>query len=290
MLVVGVLVGGCGNSNTISPASAVKGCSTAASCDLLGQSGIQGCASSVVALNDPALVAFFRVPLSGAEVNCLAAAGKDCNAAKRCLNNGMPPMTCSGSGPLVCSGPTLLQSCSNGNTTQFDCAFYGETCLSGRNNVACGAGTCSPGAGSCMGTSLQSCDSNGVYHVTSCAEIGSTCVTSGTAHCRGTGAACQGPVLGFGDNSLRCDGDKLINCFDGQEAAFDCTRLQLHCFPNAKGNHAACALGNQCDPGNAMTVCNGTVLSFCNNGKPDTYDCASGGWSRCIPDNGGSCS
>jgi hypothetical protein len=294
MLVVGLLVGGCSGGNTVTAANGVAACSTAASCDLLGQAGIQSCASNVLAINNPQLIAFFRVGLSGAQVNCLAQAGKDCTAAKKCLNNGETPMSCSGSGAQSCSG-TILKSCTtqggSSYTTQFDCSFYGEMCLSNNNNVACGTGTCSAGPDSCSGNNLQTCDGNGFYHVRDCSQFGATCNTSGLGgHCRGTGAACQGPAFGIGDNSLRCDGDKLINCFDGQEAAFDCGTLQTHCFANVKNVKAACALGNECNPLTDMTVCSGTKLSFCNNGKRDTYDCASGGWTTCNPDNGGSCS
>jgi hypothetical protein len=292
MLAVGLLVG-CSGGNTVTAANGVAACATAASCDLLGQSGIQQCASSVSAINNPALLAFFRVPLSGSQVNCLAQAGKDCDAAKKCLNNGQPVMSCSGSGPIACSGNNL-QSCASNNgssyTTQFDCTFYAEMCLSGKQNVACGAGTCSGGGTSCTGTQLQTCDANGIYHLTDCAALDSTCVGTGIARCRGTGATCTGPAFGLGDNSLRCDGDKVVYCFDSQEASLDCGTLQSHCFANAKGSKAACALGNACDPSNFQTVCMGTKLTFCNNGKMDTYDCASGGWNACKPDNGGSCS
>jgi hypothetical protein len=293
ILAVGLLVG-CSGGNTVTPANGVAACATASSCDLLGQGGIQSCASNVLAINNPALVAFFRVPLSGSQVNCLAQAGKDCDAARKCLNNGMPPTSCSGTGPQSCVNMTTLQSCSTENggnyTTQFDCSFYGEMCLSNNNKVACGTGTCSTAGSSCMVNVLQTCDANGFYHQTDCAQVGSTCVAGAvTSHCRGTGPTCTGPAFGLGDNSLRCDGDKLVNCFDSQEAPFDCTTLQTHCFANAKGVHAACALGNACDPANYQVVCMGTKLQFCNNGKVDTFDCAGGGWTTCKPDNGGSC-
>jgi hypothetical protein len=296
ILSVGLAVGGCGNSNSVTASNGAAACATASSCGLLGQGGIQSCTTGVLAINDPAVVAVFRVPLTGAEVNCLAQAGKDCTAAKRCLDNGMTPSSCTGQGPQSCSG-NLLQSCasdSSGNTftTQFDCSFYGEMCLQGKQTVQCGTGTCSvAGSTSCMANLLNTCDGNNLYHTTDCSIIGATCIPGMLAsHCRGTGAACQGPTLGLGDATIRCDGDKLVSCADGQEAEFDCTKVMNHCFVNAKGQHAACALGADCDPGNYQTVCMGTKLTFCNNGKVDTFDCASGGWSTCKPDNGGSCS
>jgi hypothetical protein len=120
-----------------------------------------------------------------------------------------------------------------------------------------------------------------------CTAVGAACNPSLVPHCRGTGAACTASSVD--DTSLRCDGDVLVSCMDGQEAALDCARLNAHCFVNAKGAHAACALGTACDPNTYGPTCNGTVLTFCNDGTVDTYDCAQGGFISCNPLFGGSC-
>jgi hypothetical protein len=291
-----VSAAGCSGGNTVTSTAGAGACATASACGLFGQSGIQQCSSGVLAVNSPAYASAHRdvAQITGAQVNCLAAAGKDCNAAEKCLNNGDTPMSCSTAGPQSCSGNTL-RACTNLNgqdlTTQFDCSFYGETCVSGKNEVACGLGTCSGGGATCMQDELQTCDTNGVTHQFDCAAFGATCVPGALAHCRGKSPnVCTGPLFGIGDNSLRCDGNTLVNCFDGQEANFDCGQVQLNCVANANGAHAACALGNECNPATAAVTCTGTVLHFCNNGKNDTFDCAKGGWTTCDPSNGGRCS
>jgi hypothetical protein len=202
-------------------------------------------------------------------------------------------MSCSNPGPQSCNG-TFLQSCSSSGgqnfTTQFDCATYGQMCVSGKQNVACGIGTCTGLSANCSGAVLQTCDGNGVLNALDCSALNSTCaVTIGIGHCRGTGPSCQ-TGLGNSNNSLRCDGEnKIVYCFDGQEAEFDCSTIQTKCFANAKGHNADCALGNACDPGSYSPTCSGTKLTFCNNGRVDTFDCAGGGWTGCDPDNGGRC-
>jgi hypothetical protein len=278
------------SGSSISVTDGTAACASAVACGLVGQTNIQACTANVLAINDPNLVSFFQTAITATQVDCLARAGHDCNAAKMCLNNGQAPSSCSGTGPQSCTG-TVMTSCESSGgqnfTTQFDCAVYGEMCLSGKNHVECGAGTCAAVAATCSGTSVQTCDNNNVFRLFDCTEIGASCNPSLVAHCRGNGAACAAPSAS--DSSLRCDGDTLVSCLDGQEAALDCTKLGVHCFANAKGDHAACALGNACDPSTYGATCSGTTLSFCNDGRVDTYDCAQGGFTMCNPANGGSC-
>jgi hypothetical protein len=247
-------------------------------------------------VNSPDVAAYFGVTNSGAEVNFLALAQNGCDAARKCLNNNMTPQSCSASGPQSCMG-TILQSCgtltgTNGQTatSSFDCATYGEMCVQGKGTVNCGLGTCNaPSPSTCVGTKLQSCDGNGITHQLDCAIFNSTCVTSIAAHCRGTGPTCSTQITNA-NSSLRCDGTRLVTCADGQEASFDCASIQTGCFANAKGNAFDCALGNSCDPRDLSTPkCMGTKLSFCNNGKMDTFDCASSGFKGCDPSGGGRC-
>src|SRR4051794_8889610 len=92
-----VIAVGCSGGNTVTSQGGVAACASASACPLL-DNGIQSCAATVAAVNSAALGGFFKVEISGAQVNCLAAAGKDCDAAKKCLNNGQTPMSCSTSG------------------------------------------------------------------------------------------------------------------------------------------------------------------------------------------------
>jgi hypothetical protein len=278
------------SSNSISTANGVAACAAVSACNLLGQSDVQACANEVAIINDEQLAALLHIPVSAAQVNCLAAAGPNCDAAKKCLNDGQVPGTCTGSGGQTCNG-TVMTSCDSshgaGFTTTFDCATYGEMCLVGSNRAECGSGTCAATGSTCNGTSIQTCDNNGVYTLFDCAQEGAICIAGPIAVCRGSGPACT--ASSSADQSLRCDGNVLVNCVNQQEASFDCARTGTQCFDNAKGQHAACALGNTCNPDNYAATCSGTVLSFCNDGKPDTYDCASGGFTTCNPANGGKC-
>jgi hypothetical protein len=256
----------------------------------VNQTNIQTCTQDVQSINDPQLLSQFGVTISAAQVNCLAQAGDNCDNAKKCLNDGQVPTACTTGGAVSCSG-TVLTSCDTshgaGFTTQFDCAVYGEMCLNGTNRPECGAGTCAAQGASCNGTQVQTCNNNGVYKLFDCGELGAACNPTIIAHCRGLGAACTAPSAN--DTSLRCDGDTLVSCLDGQEGSLDCGKLGVHCLPNAKGDHFACALGNACDPANYQATCSGTTLSFCNDGRVDTFDCAAGGFTMCNAANGGRC-
>jgi hypothetical protein len=300
-----LLVAGCSGSN---PASVdgggdmagviltevgVAACVTVNSCGM-AMNGVSQCSADVAGLNNAQIAAFFRANISAKEVTCLAAAAGKCDAAKKCLNGGMTPSVCTGSSSL-CTG-SVMTSCgaatgSNGQlgTQQFDCMTYGELCVSNMGAISCGLGTCNvPTAPTCAGTALQTCDMNGILHQLDCAIFDSVCVTTGIAHCRGKGAACT-TMITDPFRGIRCDGTKLVRCLDGQEAPFDCAGMQTGCFANAKGNPFDCALGNECNPMTFSSTCAGSKLSFCNNGKLATYDCAAVGYKGCDPSMGGRC-
>jgi hypothetical protein len=287
-LVLVLVAAGCGNS--VTRQSGTAACVTAAACNII-PGGVVGCANAVTTLNDSSVAA--QVKISAAQVNCIADAGNDCAQAKKCLANGQTPATCSGFA-ASCSG-SVWQGCTaaagtggNQGTQLFDCAQAGQTCVTNGAHTDCGYGTCGGLSASCVnpdgnagGNLVQTCD-NGIIERTDCTKLDASCNPSGVAHCRGNGPACSG------NDALRCDGDTLVGCLDGQEGRTDCTKYSLHCLAKKDGSGFACLAGTECDPNQAPT-CMGTKLQFCNQGKSQTFDCASAGFSTCNPNNGGSC-
>src|SRR6185503_14076985 len=169
-----------------------------------------------------------------------------------CLNGGTDPQACT-SGSASCAG-TVYHFCGNLTgqngmqaTQQYDCASGGEMCVGSGNTIDCGLGTCSGGAATCMGNLLQSCQ-NGILHQFDCGMYASTCVsTVGISHCRGSGPACTSSNPLNPLQPVRCDGSTLVVCADGQEARYDCGRLNEGCFAKSDGT-LGCALGGECDP------------------------------------------
>jgi hypothetical protein len=291
-----LLVAGCGNNN-VTQQSGAAACITAAACGII-TGGVSVCTQFVVGVNDPAIATSFH--FSPSEVNCIANAGHDCAAAKKCIAGNATPATCSGNAKS-CNGNTW-QQCSaaagtggNEGIQTFDCAAYGQLCVTNNGNTDCGYGTCSGVSSGCVspdgtpgGNFLQTCN-GGILERTDCTRVDASCNPSGVApHCRGNGATCsKGP---FGDTSLRCDGSVLVTCADGQEARYDCGNDALGCYAGVGGNAFGCALGTACDPNSFGATCQGLTLSFCNKGVVQSVDCGSFGFTSCSPNAGGSCS
>jgi hypothetical protein len=285
-----LVAAGCGNS-TVTTQSGTAACVTAAACNII-PGGVVGCANAVALINDNSVAAAAKIGPS--QVNCIAAAGSDCAAAKKCLANGATPATCSGVSASCAA--TTWQSCttaagSGGNqgTQLFDCASVGQACFTNGANTNCGFGTCSGGGSMCVtpdgtagGNLVQTCQ-QGITERQDCGAIDASCNPSGIfgPHCRGNGPACSG------NGSLRCDGTVLVSCSDGQESRQDCSKFGLGCFGKTGGGFD-CLAGTECDP-NQSPTCMGNTLQFCNKGKSQKFDCAGAGFSSCSPNNGGSC-
>ena len=288
-----LLVAGCG-SNSVTQQAGAAACITASACGIIA-GGVSVCSQYVVSVNDPAVAAGAHI--SPSEVNCLASAGSDCTAAKKCLSGGTTPATCSGNA-TSCNGNTW-QQCTltagtggNAGIQTFDCAAYGQMCVTNNGNTDCGYGTCSGISSSCVspdgtpgGNFLQTCN-GGILERTDCSRVDASCNPSGVPHCRGNGPACSATL---GDNTLRCDGSVLVTCADGQEARYDCGKDNLGCFVGVNGNAFGCALGTACNPNNFGATCQGLKLSFCNKGIVQTADCGAAGFATCNPNGGGSC-
>jgi hypothetical protein len=286
LLAIASMVVGCGGGiDHITASTGAKACATISSC---GVGGVTSCTRFITSVNNDSTAPLTH--FSASEVSCLASAGADCDAARRCLNGGKTPSPCTGASNS-CSGNVLI-SCSplggsNGTsgTIQFDCGAYGQMCVANNNRIDCGFGSCSGLSAQCVGNVLQTCDGS-IVHQVDCSQYSAVCVSSGIPSCRGVGAACD---KGQANGSIRCDGNTLVICADGQEARFSCGSIEEGCFPNADGTGFGCAAGGDCTPTSFSPTCTGTTLHFCNNGKSDTLDCASIGFHGCSADNGGKC-
>src|SRR5262245_59802960 len=122
VVVVGCGGGGRGGPGTVTPATTALACVTATACGIV-ETNVSVCTRLLGFVNDPEWAV--GVLFSPSDVNCLARAGSDCAAAKRCLvSANVPSPSCTAS----CSG-TLLQDCgpsagflAAGVVRQFDCA------------------------------------------------------------------------------------------------------------------------------------------------------------------------
>jgi hypothetical protein len=287
------IITGCG-----APVSTSNG---AAACIVIGAcidlfSNTSACTQGISSVNDPAFadLAGAGANLTPAQINCIAGAGSDCVRAKACLDNGMTPAPCSGSSS-TCMG-NFKVTCSpaagsNGNNGQsvFDCSTLGPgyTCVAANGNVDCGTASCGGGnATQCNMNTLQECN-NGILRQVDCMHFSSTCVTTTIAtvsvsHCRGAGPGCsQQSTSNNPLAAIRCDGSVLVSCSDGQEARYDCSQLGLNCMPGYGTGVFGCRAGNTCDPNNFTATCAGNVLTFCNQGRIDTFNCGSAGFTGC---------
>jgi hypothetical protein len=284
---------GCSNNNTVTSSSATKACVTATACGLVA-GGVSQCTANALAVNNPLVAAV--VYFSPQIVNCVAAAGSNCDNARKCLNGGQTPAACTGTSQ-ACMG-TVRTSCMDlgggGNmTTQFDCGDIAQMCVvnTAGTVASCGYGTCAGASTMCTGTKVQSC-SNGIVEQADCADFGSTCVVGalGNAHCRGTGATCQSTLTGdLIGNPLRCDGTVLVRCADSMESKFDCSSQNQKCVANVNNEAFGCALGSDCETATFSATCAANKLTYCNDGIISTFDCGSVGFKGCSPDGGGKC-
>jgi hypothetical protein len=293
LFIVALAVVGCGNPK-VNLTTGAEACVTAAACGISfpGVVGVSGCTQLVEYANNKEAAGVAKV--GPTEVNCLAAAGKDCVKARQCLNGGQPISACTGTSD-ACTG-TVWSTCSmttgtggNNGTRSFDCASIGQACAAGNGEFTCATGTCSGLSATCSGAVLQTCDT-AVLRTHDCAPTGEECIpTAGItpAHCRGTGAVCASPSIT--NNALRCDGTTLVTCSDSKEARQDCASLGMGCYIKFGTSTPACLYGAECDPASSPNTCVGNQLKFCDNGKFVTIDCAGAGFTGCDPSNGGRC-
>jgi hypothetical protein len=243
--------------------TALHACLTIEACDLHIPTGsVSGCVSILDRPSEQ------QLPLTLAQIDCLAAAKKDCSAALRCVSDGKTACPA----PSSCSG-TVLTTCIGSAAWQFDCAVTGLSCV----NNGCGRGPCLQDNGDsayCNGDKLSVCEFQAETVITDCAAYGATCVTAANGS-----AACSGSCAGFHN---RCDGNVEISCAaNGQGSGRDCGAFGLACVTSRLSSlEDPCALANDCQPG-FQESCAGSKLTICDEGTVTTVDCAAAGFSGC---------
>jgi hypothetical protein len=281
------------SSRPSSPVDAGASANTATACIVvevcaLDFNGVSPCTATIAGVNLPARA--LQAHVDAEQVDCLAAAGADCDAARACLNGGKMPQTCTQFLASSCAGSELVTcTISTGTqgmlgTAEFDCTSGAASCVPLDGGASCGAGACSGTAASCRDDLVETCD-QGVLHDLDCAALGARCVALGGApRCRGTGATCSSSALNTG-KPLRCEGTVLVSCWDGQEARFDCAQMGAGCFPTVTGGSFGCALGAACDPRSFTESCAGSKLTLCDDGQIAIIDCAAIGFQSCRTNN-----
>jgi hypothetical protein len=289
---VSLLLIACNNDTSVNSSTGAQACATATACGIVA-GGVSNCTANALNTNNPLFASTYHI--SAKMVNCIAMAGADCAAAKKCLNGGDTPAACTGNS-MSCTG-TVLNGCAanagtgnNNGTTKFDCGDVAQMCVVNNGAADCGVGSCAGPQSMCVGTKIQTCG-NGILKQYDCADFGDTCVVGALniAHCRGTGAACQTQGFAPLGNAIRCDGTVLVRCADSQESRFDCASQNQQCVPNVNGESFGCALGSSCNPATFSATCSGLKMTFCNDGVISTFDCGSAGFKSCSPNNGGTC-
>jgi len=299
-----MFIAGYGN-DLVTQQSGAAACITADACGIPlypnGPPGVTACVQLISLINNPEHALALR--LTPSQADCVAAAGSNCAAAKRCLAGGNTPKAC----------PTVQQSCDGSTWTYclsafgsgggfgertFDCAAYGQLCIAKAGYADCGVGSCEPDVGSCVmadgspgGNFVTGCYGGGTLKLRDCGRLAASCIPPGSttvAHCRGNGAACTAPA-GGADDTIGCEGNVLLHCLDGQVGREDCGQYKLACLPRLSGGGYACLAGSDCDPYMTSATCAGESLTFCDNGKMLTVDCGAIGFATCNPNNGGSC-
>ena len=229
-------------------------------------------------------------------LDCVLAA-PDCEALRTCLAAGNVAASCTppaGYYKRWCADSRHLRGCSIGTEVEFDCAALGLSC---QDLVFPSSrfGTCSQPGNNSGQTLAVACDGDwatvdawGGRLTLNCAYLGGSCVAgnyadmgdAGVPFCLGKEAAtCSG---GPG----RCDGNQLIRCLGGREAATDCGGFEQTCLaPQDWVPH--------CDFAGCLTTsetCAGGVLGFCGPGGATTLECAALGLTSCVADSSSSLS
>ena len=175
---------GCGSGVTAT--TGLAACNTAAACNMLPGANIgsvSACTQVIQSVNEPGVAN--AIHMSPEQIVCLAESGSDCDRARRCLNGGAAPSTCSGSSQS-CEGDTWV-ACdgingTNGNngTRRFDCKALDSNahCLTQNDITDCGYATCSLALPACEGDVILTC-TTGIRERFDCSLIDSTCNPSG---------------------------------------------------------------------------------------------------------------
>ena len=222
-------------------------------------------------------------------IDCMVAAGSDCDALFQCSNEGHAAASCDAATYAEHCEGSMRVGCSEGTISYFDChgldVIYGDaTCRldPGDGSVDC-ATTRTCGAGlttTCDGNALELC-TDGDFMRVDCGLVGASCrlYTAGIFYCIGTGGGCSG-------EEAWCDGTSVVRCLGGREGIFDCAaRLgaDFTCAVDSTSGDSDCApASTTCVGETNADTCTGTTIEYCRWGRDDTADCAALGFARCV--------
>ena len=237
------------------------------------------------------------IAVTPAQLDCVAAAGLDCERALDCVSSAAP--TDCASPTWTCDGDTLTRcdEFRGARVVTEDCAAEGLHCVAVGNEARCGLAACDPKtfAAECVDNRVAFCQpaygADGamiggvVVPEDDCGAHDATCIVgSNGAACVGNGAACT--FVPQGD--LACDGDVLVTCDEsGHQERTDCAAMGLHCVtlsPNPAGFTLACASHPglvTCTEGPTFGACDGTRIQYCDDNGNEELDCKSLGYSDC---------
>lgn len=209
---------------------------------------------------------------------CVLAAGGDCKKAGACWARTGAGGDCSANAIQrgACEVQVLSGCTADGQTLRVDCAAYGETCHEASIFFAqvavCDLGGCPTTPRQCRGSQAEYCQGKALW-LADCGRSGLSCVMPSD----GGGAECDTPETCDGGAST-CEGNTAVICnFIGKTVRQDCAR-------NAslkRCEAGACVeTGNECSLVDRAT-CNGTKVSFCQDGFTREVDCSGLGFSGC---------
>ena len=212
--------------------------------------------------------------------SCLAHVG-GCDGVRRCLNGGIP-RDCSTNPARTCAGNLLLMCGGFLNGPQdwaVDCglgSYAGNTCIPDTPwGPQCATGTCdAPPDVPCDGNIATACDGHLLFR--SACTHGVCTPFEGNGSCEGDGPVCT---------QDRCEGDVFIDCADGREMRFDCTRIAVRATCRTDPDLSTLAdcvpsLSLRCDPSTHVDQCEGSDLVYCD-GVERMMDCRSLGFGGC---------
>lgn len=302
-LLAALFSGACSNVNVVpTPMTTDIGpdarnyCAIAGACQLTPTFGFGECINAI-AREQITLAPFGGDQGAQARYDCVKAAGTDCTKAKTCFGRvqandarctnaslgdpypGQQASFCDGSRITVCSGA--------GNDSQsFLCGddfdqqhFGGPLCVkNAAASALCGFTTCEADGGMaafCQGNTLVYC-TNGVLQRTDCSALGGKCDASAgqcSQTCSGGAYACMGTQL-----VKECTGGGTLPLYDcAARTGWTCRvppdSITFGCVPPE----------HECEWGVYQAKCaDASRISFCNDGKIDTYDCKDSGASKCV--------
>jgi hypothetical protein len=192
----------------------------------------------------------------------------------------------------TCDG-SLINYCGDGLFITLDCAAYGLPC---NVTTACGedGGACEQdGNQTCVGSVVYECQGGVLVAGPDCGLSGFSCEQG---QCVGSGEDCTEPndtyQDGFDYGGMLCDADTLMACVGRAVEEVDCARLGEGYSCQSFEDASFCGLGSECIPGELKVgtsgtpeTCDGTSVVFCDEGRIESVDCTSLGFTGCEVQN-----